>query len=55
MHDFYQLSLSVNPIVLPTTMLKVGEIDLDNDNITKVLYNLMKISIKIKVLKSKNK
>lgn len=43
MHDFYQLSLSINPIPLPTEMLKVGQIDLENDNITKILYNLMKI------------
>lgn len=43
MHDFYQLSLSVNAFSLPTTMLKVGKIDLENDKITKMISNLMKI------------
>ncbi len=42
MHDFYQLSLSAGPFTLPTEQLKVGIIDLQNDQITVSLDNLMK-------------
>ena len=45
MHDFYQLSLSTNAISYPTEILKVGCIDLENDQITKMLDNLMNILI----------
>lgn len=42
MHDFYQLSLSAGPFTMPTETLKVGVIDLENDQITKSLDNLTK-------------
>lgn len=42
MHDFYQMSLSVGPFTMPTEQLKIGTIDLQNDQITISLDNLMK-------------
>lgn len=42
MHDFYQLSLSVGPFTMPTEQLKIGIIDLEQDQITISLDNLMK-------------
>lgn len=42
MHDFYQLSLSAGPFTMPTEMLRAGTIDLNNDNVTISLDNLMK-------------
>ena len=42
MHDFYQLSLSAGPFNMPTEQLKVGIIDLQNDQVTLSLDNLMK-------------
>lgn len=41
MHDFYQLSLSVGPFTMPTEQLKIGTIDLEQDQITISLDNLM--------------
>ncbi len=43
MHDFYQLSLSTGPFIIPTEILKIGTIDLQNDEITKSLDNMMKV------------
>lgn len=37
MHDFYQASLSVGPLPMPTEKLKVGVIDLEHDEITAIL------------------
>ena len=42
MHDFYQMSLSVGPFTMPTEQLKIGTIDLQDDQITISLNNLMK-------------
>ena len=42
MHDFYQLSISVGPFDMPTNQLKLGTIDLSQDQITILLDNLMK-------------
>lgn len=42
MNDFYQMSLSVGPFTMPTEQLKIGTIDLQNDQITISLDNLMK-------------
>lgn len=42
MHDFYQLSLGVGPFTIPTEQLKTGVIDLENDQVTISLNNLMK-------------
>jgi hypothetical protein len=41
MHDFYQLSVTMGPFNLPTEFLKVGQIDLENDKITKTLDTIM--------------
>ena len=41
MHDFYQFSLSAGPFQMPTELLKLGTIDLDNDQVTSMLSNLM--------------
>ena len=41
MHDFYQLSVTMGPFNLPTEFLKVGQIDLENDKITKTLDIIM--------------
>lgn len=43
MHDFYQLSLSAGPFTMPTEYLKVGVIDLQNDEMTALLDNMMKM------------
>ena len=42
MHDFYQFSLSTEPLLMPTKELKPGVIDLENDKLTLALNNLMK-------------
>lgn len=42
MHDFYQLSLSAGPFVMPTEQLKLGIIELENDQVTLTLDTLMK-------------
>lgn len=42
MHDFYQFSLSAGPFTMPTEQLKIGIIDLQNDQVTISLDNLMK-------------
>ncbi len=42
MHDFYQLSLGAGPLTMPTEQLKIGIIDLQNDQLTISLDNLMK-------------
>lgn len=42
MHDFYQFSLSVGPFDMPTNLLKPGLIDVENDEITKKLSEMMK-------------
>lgn len=42
MRDFYQLSLSAGPFTMPTEQLKPGSIDLQNDQVTITLDNLMK-------------
>ena len=41
MHDFYQMSLSIGPFEMPTKLLKIGIIDLDNDQITHTLSDAM--------------
>ncbi len=41
MHDFYQLSLGAGPFTMPTEQLKIGIIDLKQDQITISLDNLM--------------
>lgn len=41
MHDFYQMTLSIGPFVMPTEELKVGVIDLENDQVTMALDGLM--------------
>lgn len=43
MHDFYQLSLSAGPFPMPTDYLKPGIIDLQNDQVSMALDNLMKL------------
>lgn len=42
MHDFYQFSLGTGPFTIPTEQLKTGVIDLQNDQVTILLDNLMK-------------
>lgn len=42
MHDFYQFSLGAGPFTMPTGQLKTGIIDLQNDQVTISLDNLMK-------------
>ena len=42
MHDFYQFTLTVGPIVMPPKILKPDVIDLQNDKMTIALNNLMK-------------
>ncbi len=42
MHDFYQFSLGAGPFTIPTEQLKIGIIDLQNDQVTISLDNLMK-------------
>lgn len=39
MHDFYQVSISSAPMDYPNNNLKVDMIDIENDPITKELYN----------------
>ena len=41
MHDFYQFSLSAGPFTMPTEQLKIGTIDLQSDQVTMSLNNLM--------------
>ena len=41
MHDFYQFSLGAGPFAMPTEQLKIGTIDLQNDQITIALNNMM--------------
>ena len=38
--DFYQVSMSVGPFNYPTQQLKCGVVDLENDSITKNVYQL---------------
>ena len=40
-HDFYQLSLSIGPIILPTKKFKPGIIDLKEDMITRMVDGAM--------------
>lgn len=40
-NDFYQASVSVAPLPYPTQVLKVGEFDLQNDVITRLIYNML--------------
>ena len=40
LHDFYQFSLGAGPFTMPTEQLKVGTIDLENDQLTATLDNL---------------
>ena len=42
MLDFYQLSLGAGWFDIPTEILKVGEVDLKNDNVTKNLVQGIK-------------
>lgn len=42
MHDFYQLSLGAGPFTMPTEQLKTGVIDLESDQVTMSINNLMK-------------
>lgn len=42
MMDFYQLSMSAGPFSYPTNQIKLGVIDLENDQITITLDNMMK-------------
>ena len=42
MMDFYQLSLSTGPFSYPTDQIKLGTIDLENDQITNTLDNMLK-------------
>ena len=41
--DFYQLSVSSIPINMPTEVLKLGIVDMENDQITRSLYNMIEI------------
>ena len=41
MKDFYQFSLATGPFNMPTEILKVGTIDLENDIVTQSLDDLM--------------
>ena len=43
MHDFYQVSISAGPFMMPTEQLKLGIIDTKNDKITVTLDNMMKV------------
>lgn len=42
MHDFYQFNLGAGPFTMPTEFLKIGIIDLQNDQVTILLDNFMK-------------
>lgn len=42
MHDFYQMTLSAGPFIMPTEILKVGVIDIENDAVTANLDRMMK-------------
>ena len=44
-NKFYQLSISTGPIGIPTKMLKMGKIDLQNDLITRELVLMMETLI----------
>ena len=39
MHDFYQVSISSTPMNYPNDILKIDMIDIENDSVTKELYN----------------
>ncbi len=40
--DFYQLTVSTSAIELPNDGFKMGEVDFENDSITKALYDMLK-------------
>lgn len=40
-NDFYQVTVSAGPFSMPTQMLKLGTVDLENDQITKILDTMM--------------
>ena len=40
-NDFYQLSISTPPFEIPTEKLKLGVVDLENDEITKILDGML--------------
>lgn len=40
-NDFYQITISAGPFSMPTQMLKLGIVDLTNDQITQILDNMM--------------
>lgn len=40
-NDFYQASVSVAPLPYPTQVLKVGEFDVQNDVITRLILNML--------------
>ena len=42
-NDFYQLSLSAGPFIMPTQIIKIGEVDLENDRLTASLNNMFNV------------
>lgn len=40
-NDFYQLSLGTGPFTWPTQMLKIGKVDIENDEVTKNLVRIL--------------
>ncbi len=43
--DFYQVIVTVGPLKMPTEQLKLGKIDLQNDQVTFILNDIMNIII----------
>lgn len=42
-NDFYQVSLSVGPFLMPSEIVKIGEVDLENDRLTASLNNMFNV------------
>ena len=55
MHDFYQMSVSIGGIAMPVEILKLGTIDLENDELTKILNTMMNILLDNLKYKGSNK
>lgn len=52
-NDFYQLSLSVGPFMMPCQIIKIGEVDLENDKLTANTLNMLNVILEN--LKYRNK
>lgn len=42
-NDFYQLSLSAGPFIMPTQIIKISEVDLENDRLTASLNDMFNV------------